>query len=245
MKEEDDDLKKNLSKCNRHPPKRLTARALVIRKRRQKIADLLLMGVVDHIQIAARLDCGDITAYNDIRAIFKQWAIEDKSRMQQKISYRVRQLSLAAREAINSFENSKQSKTNTTTAYKNEPCPNCGEWGVVKKKKCKTCDGKGTVFHEVTTSSKSGTAGDSSFLRTYIDAVKEMATIQGIHHYNKMKASKMKPPRPVFVPTAAYSVDWRCVSDDKLLQIKGECQRLLEESKTSVDASFAPAEEDD
>jgi len=221
--------------------KRDIAKAVTIRKRRSAIRDMILMSVPPE-DMKVRLGCSQATISNEIQAVFEQWALEDAASTKKKIARRVRQLELAAREAYDGFQRSKNNTETVQTAYERKPCRDCG--GTGNKGKCKRCQGTGEILIENVTRRVTGQAGDPTLLRVYMDSIKEAARIQGLYAYIKAKYNGRKKPREVFLTHVYSGVDWDKVPTEKILQIKYACAQALESGKT-IDVMSEPGKEDE
>jgi hypothetical protein len=195
--------------------------------------------------IAAKLKCSTATISNEVQAIFDQWAAEDAITTKQRIAFRVKQLELAAWEALEGFERSKQNAETIRKEFERQPCKTCkgGTNPPKGKAKCGTCGGTGEILVENITKSTTGQSGDPAFLKTYIEAVREAGRVQGLYAYIKAKYSHRKKPRQVYETHIHADVDWSRVPSEQLLQVKYACAKAIESSSTAIDVLSTQLEE--
>jgi len=207
-------------------------RSIAIRKRRQAIRKMLLQGVRDQRDMAARLNCSQPTVSNDIKFIFNEWLDQDIKETKAEIAYRVRQLELGAFEAYQAFQRSKQNDEQVKTSYDREVCPQCGGKKTINgsKKLCEVCKGIGEIVVENITRSVRGQAGDAGLLRIYTDSIKEAAKLKGLY-VKKKEISK----EVVHVHTG---VNWDNIPDDQLLKVRQAFTNVLASPAVDVNSEL-------
>jgi hypothetical protein len=166
-------------------------RKVLMRKRRQRIADLMLQGEVSKMKLAAIVGVTTQTITTDMDWIWNYWLHEDIRKSSQHRSIAVRRQLLAMFEFYQSWQASKQSREQVTTQYIPRPCPKCEGKGRLKRPRlddslpqyavCKTCDGTGKVIEAKVTRTMTGQAGDGSLLEGYAKCVRDIAKLQNLY----------------------------------------------------------------
>lgn len=159
------------------------------RKRQVQIEKLLLAGFTNQIELAARFGVSQPTISLDIKAISQAWAEYGPNNQKERRSLRVKQLEKVMQVATDSFVRSQESEVEDSTTVREIVCPVCGGIGEGKKGngKCRKCKGEGVLSEETTKHSVKGTAGDSSFLRTIVECIKEINKLEGNHKPKDIK----------------------------------------------------------
>lgn len=166
---------------------------MIIRKRRARVRDMMLKGVVHQDQMAARLGVCQATISKDIKWIFDTWLKDDIRTAKDKRNRRVRQLEMVVQMAIVSFERSRQDAEEITLTKVPRRCPDCKGSGMNGDDNwCETCNGDGTIYAETETRRVKGQAGDSSFLGKFTEAVREMARIENLYPRGGAAARKIE-----------------------------------------------------
>jgi len=202
----------------------------------------VLQGVFQD-DIAARMGVCEATITQDVKAIYATWAAEDSITTKERIARRVRQLELAAREALEGFHRSKNNVESLQTTYDRRECSACAGKKAVRGVACRTCDGTGIELVENITRKVTGQAGDAALLKVYLDSVKEAARLQGLYAFVKAKYNRKKLPEQQPVVNLYANVNWDKVPSDQILQIKYACAQALGAAK-ALEVQSAPVDEE-
>lgn len=151
------------------------------RNRLNKIEEMLLRGITNGSQIAARLGISQSAAWNDVEFIRKGWLESGPNNTKERRAARIRQLERVIQLAHDSFRRSR-SDAETHTMKGGGICPDCRGMGVRKGETdwCDTCKGEGTTEGEVTIQVR-GQAGDASYLGIVKECIKEINHLEGNH----------------------------------------------------------------
>jgi transposase-like protein len=161
-------------------------------------------------EIAAALGIGPNAVYNHVRVLRRQWKEDLRADGEQVLSEAVDRLRYGAQLAVLAFRRStiiqRRCKACKGTGWQGGK-EETGEW-------CDTCGGAGEL-------PVSGQAGDSSFLRLYVDTVEKIAKLQGV-----IPTNKDGPPINLTQINVEGDVDLSGVPSDVLLEVRQAFERL-------------------
>ena len=151
------------------------------RERLNRIEELLLRGITNGHQIAARLGVSQPVVWADIQHIRKAWLESGPDNTKERRAARIRQLERVIQLAHDSFHRSR-ADAETHTIRGGGICGDCKGLGIREGELdwCATCKGEGTVEGEVTIQVK-GQAGDAAYLGIIKECVKEINHLEGNH----------------------------------------------------------------
>jgi len=210
--------------------RRIKRRALM-----QQVRTLMLQGLTNQTTIAGMIGVSQPSVGKYMKRIFEEWLGYDVRTTRQLVRYHVEQLSLGAYEAINAWEQSKQSGEAIKTDEVQRRCGICNGEGKDKNRKCKACGGSGEIMVENVVRTVTKQAGDSSLLRLYTDCVRGMARLEGLYGVGPRKRGGVQQHQHQHIHG---TIDWDKVPAEKLLAVRRAHQRALE----SVDTMDVPSE---
>jgi len=153
-------------------------------ERRRKVRDDYLNGIWSQQELAIRHGVTIGTICTDLAVIRPELKIADPEEAKIHKDMQERRLNNILANAVSGYQRSRQDAEEITIAYERRKCRSCngtgwqdaneesGEW-------CENCNGDGERVVEVMTRRVKGQAGDSSFLRTQLEVVKEINRING------------------------------------------------------------------
>ena len=159
--------------------KRMLTQMCERRQRLVKIEELMLRGVVNTYQIAARFGVSQPVAYKDVQEIRKAWLESAPNNTKERRGQRIRQLEFIVQLAHDSFLRSRED-AQTHTVKQGRICDRCEGLGVVDTEWCPKCEGDGHLPGEVTIQTK-GQAGDPAYLGIAKECLKEISMLEGNH----------------------------------------------------------------
>jgi len=223
------------------------AEVVATRNRRQQVEEMILAGVTNQHQMAARLGVVDSTICNDVKWILKNWLDIDSKNAQYNRAKRVKQHEAGAFEALQAYKRSCDNAEEVRTTTSRQRCPDCRGTGMVGETEewCSNCNGEGEVDVEVINKSVKGQAGDSAHLREYRENIKECARLEGLHHHTVV------PPAPnIQIGGQALHVHadgnkYKDVPENVLLEAMSAIAKLKESAGQVIDVETTKEKENE
>jgi len=216
---------------------------VVKRDRMQRLAQMVTERPdMTQMEIAARFGCSQPTVSIYLHELFADWLGEDKQKAQHTFPIAVKRLEKVFALAIDGYQRSQQNVERVTTAYVPRQCPVCKGAELKSKKTCKACEGTGKVLEEHVTKQLTGQAGDSSFLNSATNALRQLAKLQGL--YRKDVNVFLQSGGGGEALVGESRVDWSRVTPDELIAVR----RMLTRAKLplvrgmNIDATFTEGE---
>jgi len=211
---------------------------VVKRDRMQRLAQMVTERPdMTQTDIAARFGCSQPTVSLYLSELFADWLSDDKQQVQHVFLLAIKRQERVFALAIDGYQRSQQNVERVTTAYVPRQCPVCKGAELKSKKTCKACDGTGKVLEEHVTKQLTGQAGDSSFLNTATNALRQLAKLQGLHRKELNVFLQSSGGESVAGETR---VDWSRVTPDELIAVRRMMTRatLPPERGINLDTTF-------
>lgn len=191
-------------------------------KRRQRVFELMLDGVVSRRELAAVLGVSQQSIGKDQRAVLKEMEEATRSTMRQRLARRLMQLERAAQKFATEFERSKRRIVKTKTTSTLVLCSGCGGKGG----DCTLCGGTGKTKSVTETQEVVQFPGDAMHLKGYVDCVKEMARLERLYPRQSVKVDARQMKTNVVCVKSVF--DLSSASPElllKALRLAGELRR--------------------
>jgi DNA-binding CsgD family transcriptional regulator len=226
--------------------------AIATSKRRKAIWQMWLQGVRSQCEMAARLGISQPAVCNHLKAIQRQLKEEDVKGYRNKQLRRINQFEMAAKEAFDAWQKSKESVEQIQTEYVRKDCPLCKQRekeeasakksvkrvSMKKEKPCEVCNGNGYIMQENIIRRVTGKAGDAALIQQYWFCMREAAKLEGLYERNKRP---IPPGQETHLHAHVHGdMDWSKVPADQLLQLKQAYSNAEEASKTAIDVESKP-----
>lgn len=219
------------------PSKRRMQQKIAVLQRRNRVRRDVLGGLQSQGQLAVRYGVSQATISKDIKEILKELREESQYIGPKQVYIAEQRLLDVYSKASNSYELSKKPEEQINTKYVRVKCRSCNGTGFElddkkeeTEKWCEVCQGKGKVIEEVVTRTVKGQAGDSSFLITMLQTIREWNKMHG----NYPSKAEQHQHLHLHQGQDQSSVDLSTVSSENLLDAVRVMKRLRDESKTNV-----------